>query len=63
MIIYQTLTRLYSRGRFSSFTASTFKYLKSLSVTHVWYTGVISHSKPGKPYVKGDWGSPDWICG
>ena len=54
MIIYQTLTRLYSRGRFSSFTASTFKYLKSLSVTHVWYTGVISHSKPGKPYVKGD---------
>ena len=62
MIIYQTLTRLYSQGRFSSFTAATFKYLKSLSVTHVWYTGVISHSKPGKPYVKGDWGSPYSIC-
>lgn len=57
MIIYQVLTRLFRDGRFSSFNDRTFDYLKSLSVTHIWYTGVIRHSA-GKPYVKGDWGSP-----
>ncbi len=58
MIIYQVLTRLFSKGRFSSFDDRTFAYLKSLSVSHVWYTGVIRHSPAGLPYVKGDWGCP-----
>ncbi len=57
MIIYQVLTRLFSTGRFSSFNNDELNYIKSLSVTHIWYTGVIRHSE-GKSYVKGDWGSP-----
>lgn len=58
MIIYQVLTRLFSKGRFSSFDDRTFTYLKSLSVSHVWYTGVIRHSPSDRNYVKGDWGCP-----
>ena len=57
MIIYQVLTRLFSTGRFSSFNNDGLKYIKSLSVTHIWYTGVIRHSE-NKTFVKGDWGSP-----
>ncbi|MGN1225941.1 MAG: alpha-amylase family glycosyl hydrolase [Candidatus Cryptobacteroides sp.] len=57
MIIYQVLPRLYSKGRFSSFNKKTFDYLKSLSVSHIWFTGVIRHSM-NAPYVKGNIGSP-----
>lgn len=57
MIIYQVLPRLFSKGRFSSFNKKTFDYLKSLSVTHIWFTGVIRHSMDA-PYVKGNIGSP-----
>lgn len=57
MIIYQVLTRLFSKGRFPSFGARQFDYFKSLSVTHIWYTGIVRHSQD-RDYVKGDWGSP-----
>lgn len=57
MIIYQALTRLYKKGKFSDFDKKTFDYLKSLSVTHLWLTGVIRHSTNAL-YVKGNAGSP-----
>lgn len=57
MVIYQALTRLFREGKFSSFDSEAFDYLKSLGVSHVWYTGVPRHSTD-RPYVKGDIGSP-----
>lgn len=57
MIIYQVLPRLWGRGRFSDWDSPEFDYLKSLGISHVWYTGIIRHSS-GKPWVKGDPGSP-----
>ena len=57
MIIYQALVRLFSTGRFSAFDKKTFDYLKSLSVSHLWLTGVIKHSQHAT-YVKGNAGSP-----
>ena len=63
ILIYQVLPRLWRNGRFSGWDAEAFDYLKSLSVTHVWYTGIPRHAS-GKPFVKGDPGSPyaveDW---
>lgn len=56
-LIYQMLPRLWGKGKFSSVDEETFSYLKSLSITHVWYTGIIRHST-GQPFVKGDPGSP-----
>jgi len=56
-VIYQVLPRIWGKGRFSDWDAKTFEYLKSLNVTAVWYTGVIRHAS-GRPYVKGDPGSP-----
>ena len=57
MIIYQVLPRLWGKGKFSDWQAPSFKHLRSLCVDAVWYTGVIRHST-GKPYVKGNIGSP-----
>ena len=82
-IIYQMLPRLWGNtasshkkggdlsengtGRFSGVDSATFDYLKSLGVTHVWYTGVIRHAtretthgcSPSSPqWVKGKAGSP-----
>lgn len=63
MLIYQVLTRLFRSGKMSAFDDAAFAYLRGLGVTHVWYTGIPRHSA-GKPYVKGDIGSPysvvDW---
>lgn len=57
-VIYQILTRLWpGGGKFSSFDGRSFDYMRSLGVSHVWYTGIIRHSM-GRPYVKGDLGSP-----
>ena len=56
-IIYQLLPRLWGEGRMSSVDTPSLKYFKSLGVTHVWYTGIIRHST-GRPFVKGDPGSP-----
>ncbi len=57
MIIYQILPRLWGNGRMSGVDRESLKYFKTLGVTHVWYTGIIKHST-GKPFVKGDPGSP-----
>jgi len=57
-VIYQILTRLWpGGGKFSSFDDKAFDYIGKLGVSHIWYTGVIRHSS-GRPYVKGDLGSP-----
>ena len=52
MLIYQVLTRLWRSGKMSGFDKASFDYLRSLRVSHVWYTGIIRHSTD-KPYVKG----------
>lgn len=57
MIIYQMLPRLWGNGRMSGVDSQTFGYLKTLGITHVWYTGIIRHST-AQPFVKGDPGSP-----
>ena len=63
-IIYQALIRLWGRGRFSDWDAASFDYLHSLGVDYVWYTGIPRHAT-GKPFVKGNPGSPyaitDWF--
>ena len=63
LIIYQVLTRLWRNGRFSAWDASAFNYVKSLGARYIWYTGIPRHAS-GKPFVKGDPGSPyaisDW---
>ena len=61
MVIYQVLTRLWRSGRFSGFDSDSFDYIRSLGVSHIWYTGIIRHSA-AKPWVKGDIGSPYSIC-
>ena len=61
MIIYQMLPRLWGDGTLQQIDAQCMDYFKSLGVTHVWYTGIIRHST-GKPYVKGNPGSPYSIC-
>lgn len=57
MTVYQVLARLWGEGRFSSFDAESLSYFRSLGIDAVWYTGVVRHAS-GKPYVKGDPGSP-----
>src|ERR1035437_8141951 len=60
IIIYQVLPRLFGNeittnkqngtiqengcGKFNSFTTRALKEIKSLGITHVWYTGVIEHA-------------------
>ena len=56
-VIYQVLPRIWGKGKFSDWDAKMFNYLKSLQVTAVWYTGIIRHAN-GKPFVKGEPGSP-----
>ncbi len=89
-IIYQMLPRLWGNlnekpvnggtleengcGKFSNIDKATFEYLKSLNVSHVWYTGIIRHAtaetengcEPSScQWVKGRAGSPysitDWF--
>lgn len=84
-IIYQLIPRLFGNtnsncvpdssinkngcGKFSDITTSILKEIKSLGITHIWYTGVLEHatktdySKLGIKsnnidYVKGEAGSP-----
>ncbi len=56
-LIYQMLPRLWGEGRMSSVDDATLDYLHGLGMTHIWCTGIIRHST-GKPFVKGDAGSP-----
>ena len=62
-IIYQALPRLWGRGKFSDWDKASLEYLRTLGVDYVWFTGVPRHAT-GKPFVKGDPGSPyaisDW---
>ena len=85
IIIYQVLPRLFSNtnnncipfgsieqngvGKLNHFTPKVLKEIKSLGITHVWYTGVIEHATQtdyssygiarNNPYiVKGKAGSP-----
>lgn len=82
-IIYQMLPRLWGNvkgrnvkngtlaengcGKFSSIDTITLEYIKSLGVSHVWYTGIIRHATAedtygcipsSKDWVKGRAGSP-----
>lgn len=82
-IIYQMIPRLWGNtegkniqngtleqngcGKFSNIDRETFEYLKSIGVSHVWYTGVIRHatkcgthgcSPSDSIWVKGNAGSP-----
>ena len=56
-IIYQVLPRLWKRGKFSDWDNESFKYLRSLNIDYVWFTGIIRHAS-GEPWVKGTPGSP-----
>ena len=56
-LIYQVLPRLWKNGKFSDWDKESFRYLRSLSIDYVWYTGVIRHAS-GEPWVKGNPGSP-----
>ena len=83
--IYQVLPRLFGNynttrkphgtiqengcGKFNSFTPKALKEIKSMGITHIWYTGVIEHAtktdysafgiRPDHPaVVKGNAGSP-----
>ena len=62
-IIYQALPRLWGRGKFSDWDEATLRYLHTLGVDYIWYTGIPRHAT-GKDFVKGDPGSPyavtDW---
>ena len=85
IVIYQVLPRLFSNtcthcipfgtmeqngvGKLNHFTPHVLNEIKSLGITHIWYTGVIEHAtqtdysqygiRPNNPYiVKGKAGSP-----
>ncbi len=85
MIIYQVFTRLFGNenatnkangnieengvGKFSDFTTEALNSIKSIGITHVWFTGVIEHAsktdyssfglkKDHPAIVKGNAGSP-----
>ena len=84
-IIYQLLLRVFGNtntncvsngsyilngsGKFSDINESVFNYLKTLNISHIWYTGVIEHAtksdfsefgivKDNPNIVKGEAGSP-----
>lgn len=73
-LIYQLLPRLFGNlqehcvpggtlekngsGSFEDIDETVLKELKRLSITHVWYTGVIDHATAGDDGVKGEAGSP-----
>ncbi len=77
-IIYQMLPRLWGNidgknafdgslednrsGKFSNIDTGTLDYIRSLGVSHVWYTGIIRHAtaSAGQGCVPS---SPDWVKG
>lgn len=62
-IIYQALPRLWGNRKMADWDGPEFAYLQSLGVDYIWYTGIPRHAT-GKPFVKGNPGSPyaitDW---
>ena len=64
-LIDQLLPRRWKGGRFKDFDEASLEYVRSLGMTHIWYTGVIDHATrlPGfenasAACVKGTAGSP-----
>lgn len=73
-IIYQMLPRLFGNrnsncvhngslaengsGKFCDISVKVLQELKKLSVTHLWYTGIIRHATDGDKTAKGKAGSP-----
>ena len=64
-LVYQVLPRLWKGGRFVDFDEASLAYIRSLGMTHVWYTGVLDHATRLPGYenaspecVKGTAGSP-----
>lgn len=73
-VIYQMLPRLFGNtnpgcvpdgsylengsGKFGDISEEVLQELKKLSVTHIWYTGVIRHATQGDKTAKGKAGSP-----
>lgn len=57
------MTRLWGKGRFSSWDLKTLDYVKSLGADYLWLTGIPRHATD-KDFVKGNPGSPyavsDW---
>ena len=51
------LPRLWGNGKMNGVDDASLAYFRSLGVSHIWYTGILKHST-GKPFVKGDPGSP-----
>lgn len=64
VIIYEVLTRLWGRGKFSDWDSKAFAYLHTLGVDYIWFTGIPMHAS-GKDFVKGNPGSmysvSDWM--
>lgn len=60
-IIYQVLARAFKDGKFSSWNAGAFEYLRKLGVSDIWFTGIPRHAS-GEPFVKGNLGSPYAVC-
>lgn len=59
-LIYQMLPRLWGNGRFSGIDGESLRYIRSLGMDYVWFTGVIRHASrfSGEKVVKGEAGSP-----
>ena len=59
-LIYQVLPRLWRNGRFSGMDRESLRYIRSLGMDYVWFTGVIRHASrsSGEKVVKGEAGSP-----
>lgn len=55
------LPRLWGSGKFKDIDFKFLSYLKSLGVDFLWLTGIPRHAS-GKPFVKGNPGSPYSIC-
>ena len=60
-IIYQMLPRLWGEGKLACVDDATLSYLNGLGVSALWLTGIPRHAT-GKPFVKGNPGSPYAIC-
>lgn len=60
-ILYQLLPRLWGNGKFRDIDVRFLQYLHGLGVDYLYLTGIPRHAS-GKPFVKGDPGSPYAIC-
>ena len=56
--VYDGIFEENGSGKFSDVSEAVLEDLKKLSVTHVWYTGIIRHATEGDLTAKGKAGSP-----